>query len=116
MKEHTRRRTVRLTTAAETDFEKIIDWTIEHFGELQGVAYAETLLLAIDALTAGSLVADAKPRDEIMKGLYSLHVARQGRKGRHFVMFRVAAGGDAIEVLRLLHDSMDLPRHLVPGP
>jgi plasmid stabilization system protein ParE len=29
-------------------------------------------------------------------------------------MFRVAAdqGSDVIEVLRLLHDAMDLPRHL----
>ncbi|NBU77128.1 MAG: type II toxin-antitoxin system RelE/ParE family toxin, partial [Planctomycetes bacterium] len=39
-----------------------------------------------------------------------LHVARQGRAGRHFVVFR-AAGSD-IDVLRLLHESMDLPRHL----
>lgn len=115
MTERKRRWTVRLSAAAASDFEHIIDWTIEHFGESQALAYSETLSLAIEALTDGSSVAGAKQRDEILKGLYSLHVARQGRKGSHFVIFRVAANGDAIEVLRLLHDSMDLPRHLAPG-
>ncbi len=60
------------------------------------------------------MAAGAKPRDDIAKGLLTLHVARRGRKGRHFVMFRVASerGSKVIEVLRLLHDAMDLPRHL----
>ena len=72
----------------------------------------ETPALALEALAKGPSLVDAKRRDEILKGLYSLRVARQGRKGRHFIMFRVARrGGDVIEVLRLLHDSMDLPRH-----
>ncbi|ACK79983.1 MULTISPECIES: hypothetical protein [Acidithiobacillus] len=34
-----------------------------------------------------------------------------GGNGRHFLVFRVA--GDSLsDVLRVLHDSMDLPRHL----
>jgi toxin ParE1/3/4 len=37
-------------------------------------------------------------------------VARQGRKGRHFVIFKEAEG-HAIDVLRLLHDSTELARH-----
>lgn len=47
---------------------------------------------------------------DIAPGIRTLHVARQGRKGRHLVMFRVAPER-VIEVLRLLHDSMDLSRH-----
>lgn len=45
-----------------------------------------------------------------------LHVARNGRKGRHFIMFRVEdiEEENQIDVLRLLHDSMDLERHLPP--
>jgi toxin ParE1/3/4 len=45
-----------------------------------------------------------------------LHVARQGRSGRHFVVFRVgdSGGQNAIDVLRILHDSMDVKRHLAP--
>ena len=34
-----------------------------------------------------------------------------GRKGRHLVVFRMA-DGQAIDVIRLLHDSMDLAKHL----
>lgn len=103
--------TVRLSAAAEADFEHIIQWTSRQFGDTQALVYAETLSMALMALTEGPDIIGAKARDEILKGLFSLHVARQGRKGRHFIMFRVAPRGEAIEVLRLLHDSMDLPRH-----
>ena len=52
----------------------------------------------------------------LAKGLFALHVARHGRKGRHFVMLRIGQDqrGEVIEVLRLLHDAMDLPRHVPP--
>jgi len=61
-------------------------------------------------------VAGAKKRDDILKGIFTLHVARRGRKGRHFIMFRVggASDSDTIEVLPLLYDAMDLQRHLPP--
>ena len=44
-----------------------------------------------------------------------LHVARRGRQGRHFVLYRADSQAETpvIDVLRLLHDSMDLPRHVV---
>jgi toxin ParE1/3/4 len=38
-------------------------------------------------------------------------VAQQGKKGRHFVVFSISEGR-VINVLRLLHDSMDLAKHL----
>ena len=104
--------TVRLTAAAEKDFQGIVAWTLEEFGKAQALVYAETIALALEASAGGPSLIDARRRDEIQKGLCSLHVARQGRMGRHFIMFRIAPrGGDVIEVLRLLHDSMDLPRH-----
>ena len=107
-----RKWTVRLTAAAEDDFEDVVQWTRDRFGEAQALVYAETVSIAIEALCEGPSVIGAKSRDEILKGLFSLHTARQGRKGRHFVMYRIASAGDAIEVLRILHDSMDLPRHV----
>jgi toxin ParE1/3/4 len=36
-----------------------------------------------------------------------------GRRGRHFIMYR-AASGNVIEVVRILHDAMDLARHIPP--
>lgn len=108
-----RRWAVRLSAAAEADFEHIIQWTSEQFGDNQAIVYAETLSMALAALTEGPTTLGVTARDEILKGLLSLHVARQGRKGRHFIMFRLAPRGsdNVIEVLRLLHDSMDLKRH-----
>ena len=105
---------VRLTAVAEADFRQILAWTSSRFGEKQARAYGETLSAALRALTAGPTIAGARARDDIGKGMYTLHVARQGRKGRHFVVFRAGRESDhgVIEVLRLLHDSMDLERHL----
>jgi len=108
---------VRLTAAAEADFEEILRWTVAEFGEAQARTYAETLSAALNDITAGPTVLGAKKRDDILKGLFTIHVARMGRKGLHFVMFRVgrAPDQDVIEVLRFLHDAMDLQRHLPPA-
>jgi toxin ParE1/3/4 len=105
---------VRLTASAEADVRQIVRWTADHFGARQARVYARTLSLAIEALTAGPDVVGVRRRDEIARGLCSLHVARGGRRGRHLVIFRSGKDGGqrAIEVLRVLHDSMDLPQHL----
>jgi toxin ParE1/3/4 len=108
---------VRLSAAAEADFEHIVRWTSEQFGNAQATIYAETLSMAIAALTEGPAIVGAKARDDILHGLRSLHVARDGRKGRHFILFRHAPRSslDTLEILRVLHDSMDLARHVGPG-
>lgn len=56
------------------------------FGKAQARAYAETLSSALDSLTAGPTIMGSRERHDIAKGLYTLYVARRGRKGRHFVM------------------------------
>ena len=102
---------VRLAGQAEQDLLDITLWTAENFGPRQAGPYAETIALAIEALHDGPEILGAKVRDEIGIGMLTLHVARQGRKGRHFVAFSVSEG-HIINVLRLLHDSMDLAKHL----
>jgi toxin ParE1/3/4 len=106
--------TVHLTKTAESDFQSIIVWTLREFGDVQARIYADTLSAALVALTAGPTTVGAKERSEIGKGIFTLHVARSGLKGRHFVLFRLGAGEHQrqIEVLRLLHDAMDLPRSI----
>ncbi|MCC7410652.1 MAG: type II toxin-antitoxin system RelE/ParE family toxin [Gammaproteobacteria bacterium] len=106
--------TVRLTAAAEADFEEILGWTVARFGKAQARIYADTVSAALNELAYGPTVVGARERNDILKGLFTLHVAREGRKGRHFLMFRVVRtpDRDVIEVLRLLHDAMDLQRHL----
>jgi toxin ParE1/3/4 len=81
---------VRLAAQAELDFSEIITWTLKKFGEHQAETYAETLTLAIEALHDGPEQLGAKARDDIGSGIRTLHVARQGRSGRHFVVFSEA--------------------------
>ncbi|WP_151445825.1 type II toxin-antitoxin system RelE/ParE family toxin [Lacisediminimonas profundi] len=108
--------TVRLSASAERDYRQILHWTVENFGSIQARSYAGIVSAAIDSLTAGPEIIGAKVRTEIGPDILTLHVARNGRKGRHFIIFRVERGPERknIEVLRLLHDSMDLERHLPP--
>lgn len=108
---------VRLSAAAEADYRQILRWTVENFGSQQAKVYADTLSSALKALSAGPAIIGAKERGEIGTNIRTLHVARNGRKGRHFVMFRASSfqGQNVIDVLRLLHDSMDLERHLPPA-
>jgi len=81
---------VRLSAKAEEDLIAITRWTAEHFGPLQAEQYLETIVLAIDAVNHGSRPLDAKVRNEFGSDIYTLHIARQGRKGRHFLVYSVA--------------------------
>jgi toxin ParE1/3/4 len=110
-----RRWRVRLGAAAELDFANIIKWTAENFGARQSRVYRDTLIQAIRELADGPDVAGSKARDEIMPDLRTLHVARRGRRGSHFLMYR-AAPKRTIEIVRILHDRMDLKRHLPSAP
>lgn len=102
---------VRLAEKAEHDLLDALVWTTDQFGALQADDYLETLTLALEALTDGPNIVGSKVRDDIGLGIRTLHVARLGRNGRHLVVFRFA-DGQVIDVIRLLHDSMDLAKHL----
>ena len=106
-----RRWTIHLAAAAERDFQEILRWTVANFGPRQAKTYSRTLSSALHDLALGPAIPGARLREDISPGINTLHVAR---KGRHFVVFRVAASNssEVIDVLRLLHDSMDLPRYV----
>ena len=102
--------TVRLAVAAEADYDEILRWTAARFGAGQASRYGALVAAALSRLEAGPEIVGVRARDDIVPGVMTLHV---GRRGRHIVLFRV---GDeearAIDVLRVLHDAMDLTRHL----
>jgi toxin ParE1/3/4 len=75
--------------------------------------YRRTLVAALAALHDGPLLSDSKARPEIRADLRSLHVTRWGRRGRHLILYRSDDAG-VIEVVRILHDSMDVARHVPP--
>ena len=110
-----RRWRVRLGAAAEVDFANILKWTTENFGARQSRVYGDTLVQAVGELADGPNVAGSRARDEIMPGIRTLHVARRGRRASHFLMYR-AAPKRTIEIVRILHDRMDLRRHVPSAP
>jgi toxin ParE1/3/4 len=102
---------VRLGASAELDLVNILKWTAENFGARQSRIYRDTLVHAIGELADGPNVVGSSGRDEIARGFRTLHVARHGRRGSHFLLYRIDRK-HLIEVVRILHDRMDLRRHL----
>ena len=104
---------VRLSERASADFHDILEWTARRFGERQARAYETVLIDAIARLRGGPEVLGARARAEIAPGRQTFHLSRPGR---HIVVFHVADRQNReIDVLRILHESMDIPRHLPPG-
>ena len=105
--------TVTISEAAKADLKNIQRWTAMNFGTAQAIRYEETLQLAIEALKSGRETVVLREREHLGHGLFSFHVARQGRRGRHVLIVRLRKEQEW-ELVRVLHDSMDLASH-IPG-
>jgi toxin ParE1/3/4 len=104
--------TVRLVAVAEQDYQEVIKRSAQDFGAIQAEVYAKTLEMAMNALREkGPESIGVKAREEIGHGIFTLHAATHKRKARHFLVFRVLEI-QTIEILRILHDRMDLARHV----
>ncbi|MFZ3125191.1 MAG: type II toxin-antitoxin system RelE/ParE family toxin [Acidovorax sp.] len=103
---------VRLTDQAAQDVEDILDWTLEQFGPRQLEIYTDAINDALEVLNEGPTNVGVRWHPELGEAVATLHVARYGSRGRHLLVFRVDDPQSVIEVLRILHDSMDLLRHL----
>ena len=101
---------VQLTDLAALDLIEIRLWTTEKFGKFQAANYIETITSAIETLLNGPEPTGSKPREDLGSGIRTLHVKREGNKGRHFVVSKEVKN-HTIQVLRLLHDSMNLTQH-----
>ena len=107
----TRNWRVRWTAHAEADFIAIATWTVDNFGNKQAERYLSRVSSVVEALCDGPDHVLGRVRDDLAPGVRTLHARRDGRPLRHFVVYRVV-DEETIEVLRLLHDRMELPRHL----
>jgi len=105
---------VRFSAEAEKDFARILTDTRDNFGPRQVEIYRATLREAIKRLEFGPEVLSSRALDEVRRGLRVLHIARKGRRGRYLLAFR-ADDGQTIEIIRILHDSMNIERHMPPG-
>lgn len=113
----------RFSAEAQEDIEAILAWTHEQFGEQVRLRYEELLVQAVLDLADDPARLGTLERPELTKGARTYHLRHSRdhvshtigriRKPRHFLLYRMAADG-YLEIGRVLHDSMDLARHLPP--
>ena len=110
----------RLTHAAQADIVSILAWSHSQFGEEARKRYEALIATAIrDAATRGDGVGQMV-RPELGDGVFSWHLAQSRSRSpggavhrpRHFLICR--RDGDVLVVGRVLHDAMELRRHLDP--
>jgi toxin ParE1/3/4 len=104
---------VKLAAPAKRDITEVLSWTARTFGERQAARYEAALQAVLVAVADDPHRAGVRPRDELGRGLRTLHMRNAGQRGRHFVLFKMT--GRRIDILRVLHDSMDLKRHAPPA-
>ncbi|MEX5547394.1 type II toxin-antitoxin system RelE/ParE family toxin [Pseudomonas pergaminensis] len=111
----------RISNAARADIVDILRLSQTQFGDQARHRYQALILAALQALASTHYRIGSHERDELAPGLRSYHLvySRQQAKHphgtvkspRHVVFYRVA-NEEVIEVVRLLHDAMDVQLHL----
>ena len=91
-----------LSPAAQADLESIWEYSLRHWGEAQAETYIRSIQTACEALAKGTIVSRAV--EEIRTGYRKVAV------GSHVMFFRIQQ--DTVEIMRILHQSMDIERHL----
>ena len=110
-----------LLPRAERDIEAILEWTHEHFGERGRVRYEALLTRAILDIAAEPERSGSHARPEIADAARTYHLRHSRdhvsvaigsvRHPRHFLLYRISGDG-RVEIGRVLHDTVDLMRHL----
>jgi toxin ParE1/3/4 len=108
------RRKLRFSKPAAQDIEDVLAYTRAHFGDKKHKEYKELILLALSDISIDPNRRPARKRPEIHPDARIFHIARPGKQARHFFLFRVT-NDLFIDIARLLHDSMELERHLPDG-
>ena len=92
-----------LTNKAVKDLSKIWEYTYEVWSENQADKYYELLIDSFQEISKNPKI--GKNYDEIDSAILGLQV------GKHIVFYR-ATKSDEIEILRILHQRMDLKKRL----
>jgi len=118
----TKVRTVELTAAAEVDIEQLLDHSAERFGPLSRRRYEALIATALDDLRADPELIGSVIRPDLGAGLRTYHIKNSQQRARtadgvvgnprHILIYRQLQP-DIVRVVRVLHDAMDLERHLL---
>ena len=112
-----------LAPAARQDIRDVLRSSERKFGKPAAARYRALLKQAVRDIGSDPELTGSKERPEIMiDGAKTYHISLSRnrvrgstvREPRHFLLYRVREEG-GIEVARILHDCMDLARHLPEG-
>jgi len=105
---------LRFSNRAIQDIEQVLAYTLTQFGDSKYEEYKELIRKALTDIAADPNRRPARRRPELHRDAWTFHIARRGKRARHFFLYRVM-GEEFIDVGRLLHDSMDLEGNLPDG-
>jgi toxin ParE1/3/4 len=91
-----------LTNEASDDYQDILLYTLERWGQKQEQIYDDLLDNALTSIRENPKIGRRLPK--LPSRYRAYHV------GRHYIIYREE--GEDIVVFRILHDQMDLARHL----
>jgi toxin ParE1/3/4 len=110
----------RLSAAARADIVEILAWTHEQFGESARERYEALIVAALRDISVQPGRVGSVERPELGEGVRSWHLrlsrehARMAtgivRRPRHFLVYRTE--NDLVVIGRVLHDAMELARHM----
>lgn len=111
----------RISTSAQADIVDMLAWTQEKFGELARLRYERLLVTAMRDIAAEPQRIGTIERPELGNNVCSYHLRHSReramhesgivRQPRHLLLFRFARA-DLIGIGRVLHDAMEIERHL----
>lgn len=108
-----------VTGPAKDDIRAIIRWSLKEFGAAAALRYSDLIEQAVRNLRDDPMRPGAKERAELGNGVRTYHLkfsrnhvaGDRVKEPRHLLAYRIRKD-DVIEVVRLLHDSRELVRHL----
>jgi len=93
---------VRYSRRANADLEDITDYTARTWGAEQAKTYIRAIRTKIQEIAKGDVV--AQRLDGINGRMF------KARVNRHLIIYEETA--EVVSILRILHESMDIPRHI----
>lgn len=110
-----------IAPAAEADIKEILHWTIANLGDLAAKRYRTLIIQALDDLGSDPMRRGSTVRQELSSVARTYHLSHSRKNvrprewivksPRHFLVYRLGEAS-IVEVGRVLHDSMDVVRHV----